>query len=107
MDGLATHLARRVATRRGLLRTVRVGLADVDTLAKRDKLPIADIYPAFAKQFTYKGKLWGFTQSMQTMITWYNADAIAQAGLQPPGKGTTWQQYIDLAQKLTVRQGSD
>jgi multiple sugar transport system substrate-binding protein len=82
-------------------------LADVDTLAKRDKLPLGDMYPAFAKQFTYKGKLWAFTQSMQTMVTWYNADLVAQAGLRPPGKGTTWQQYLELAQKLTVRQGAD
>src|SRR6266542_2069846 len=80
---------------------VQGALADIDSLAKRDKLPTSDLWPAFAKQFTYKGKLWAFTLGMQTMVTWYNADAIAQAGLQPPGKGMTWQQYLDLSQKLT------
>jgi multiple sugar transport system substrate-binding protein len=86
---------------------VQGALADIDTLARRDKVPVGDLWPAFAKQFTYKGKLWAFTQSMQTMVTWYNADLVQQTGLKPPAKGTTWQQYVDLAQKLTVRQGQD
>ena len=82
-------------------------LGDIDTLAKRDKLPLNDLWPAFAKQFTYKGKLWAFTQGMQTMVTWFNMDLFDQAGLKPPAKGTTWAQYQELAQKLTVRQGTD
>jgi multiple sugar transport system substrate-binding protein len=86
---------------------VQGALADVDTLARRDKLPLNDLWPAFAKQFTYKGKLWAFTQGMQTMVTWYNVDLLEQAGLPPPGKGTTWERYLDLAQRLTVRDGGE
>jgi multiple sugar transport system substrate-binding protein len=86
---------------------VQNALADIDTLAKRDKLPLNDLWPAFAKQFTYKGKLWAFTQAMATMVTWYNEDLFRQAGVQPPTKGTTWAQYLEIAQKLTVRQGQD
>jgi ABC-type glycerol-3-phosphate transport system substrate-binding protein len=82
-------------------------LAELDSLARRDKVPVDDLWPSFRKQFTYKGKLWAFTQGMQTMVTWYNVDLLQQAGLQAPGKGTTWAQYLDLAQKLTVRQGSE
>ncbi|HEU5315800.1 MAG TPA: sugar ABC transporter substrate-binding protein [Chloroflexota bacterium] len=86
---------------------VQGALADIDTLAKRDKLPLNDLWPAFAKQFTYKGKLWAFTQGMQTMVTWFNVDLFENAGLKPPTKGTTWVQFQELAQKLTVRQGSE
>jgi multiple sugar transport system substrate-binding protein len=82
-------------------------LGDIDSLAKRDKLPLSDLYPAFYKQFTYRGKLWAFTSAMATMVTWYNVDHFQEAGLKPPAKGTTWQQYLDLAQKLTQRQGGD
>jgi len=86
---------------------VQGALADIDTLAKRDKLPLSDMWPSFAKQFTYKGKLWALTQGMQTMVTWFNVDLLEQAGVKPPAKGTTWAQYQELAQKLTVRQGSE
>jgi len=44
---------------------------------------------------------------MATMVTWYNVDLFNQAGLKPPAKGTTWAQYLELAQKLTVRQGTE
>jgi multiple sugar transport system substrate-binding protein len=82
-------------------------LAELDSLARRDKIPVDDLWPSFRRQFTYKGKLWAFTQGMQTMVTWYNVDLLEQAGVAPPGKGTTWQQYLELAQKLTIRQGGE
>jgi multiple sugar transport system substrate-binding protein len=82
-------------------------LAPLDDLARRDRVPVQDLWPPFRRQFTYQGKLWAFTQGMQTMVTWYNADLLAQAGLAPPGKGTTWEQYLDLARRLTVHQGGE
>ncbi|MBI3972416.1 MAG: sugar ABC transporter substrate-binding protein [Chloroflexi bacterium] len=86
---------------------VNGALGEIDTLAKRDKLPLGDLWPSFAKQFTYRGKLWALTSSMATMVTWYNADFFDQAGLKPPAKDTTWAQYLELAQKLTIRQGGE
>lgn len=82
-------------------------LAEIDSLAKRDRVPVQDLWPSFAKQFSYKGKLWALTWDMQTMVTWYNVDFLEQLGLSRPGKGTTWQAYLDLAQRLTVRQGGE
>jgi multiple sugar transport system substrate-binding protein len=82
-------------------------LAPLDDLARRDRVPVQDLWPPFVRQFTYKGKLWAFTQGMQTMVTWYNVDLLEQAGVAPPGKGTTWERYLDLAQRLTVREGGE
>lgn len=82
-------------------------LAELDGLARRDRLPLDDLWPAFARQFRYKGPLWALPWDMQTMVTWYNADLVAQAGLAPPGRGTTWAAFLELAQRLTVRQGSE
>jgi len=82
-------------------------LAELDSLAKRDRIPVQDLWPSFVKQFSYKGKLWALTWDMQTMVTWYNVDLLQQAGLTPPGKGTTWDAFLDLARRLTVRQGGE
>ncbi len=62
-------------------------LAPLDDLARRDRVPVQDLWPPFLRQFTYKGKLWAFTQGMQTMVTWYNVDLLEQAGLAPRVRG--------------------
>lgn len=82
-------------------------LTELETLARRDRLPLDDLWPAFVQQFSYKGKLWALPWDMQTMVTWYNADFVAQAGLAPPGRGTTWAAFLELAPRLTVRQGRE
>lgn len=80
-------------------------LAEIDGPARRDRVGVEDLWPSFRQQFTWRGKLWALGQDMQTMVTWYNVDFFEQAGLPAPKPDWTWDDLLDTARRLTIRQG--
>ncbi|RME55885.1 MAG: ABC transporter substrate-binding protein, partial [Caldilineae bacterium] len=58
--------------------------------------------PAFLANSRYDGHVWSVPFQRSIVALYYNADLLAEAGLEPP---TSWQSLAETAQALTVRDG--
>lgn len=67
---------------------------------------IADFWPAFLANSYYDGKIYSIPFQRSTIIMYYNKDAFKAAGLDPETPPTTWDELVEYAQKLTVRDGA-
>lgn len=67
---------------------------------------INDFWPAFLENSYYEGKIYSIPFQRSTIIMYYNKDAFAAAGLDPETPPTTWEELIEYAQKLTIRDES-
>jgi multiple sugar transport system substrate-binding protein len=73
---------------------------DADTkYQKNDYLPgILDVY-------RYGGKLYGVPTWCLTMWMFYNKNLFDEAGVPYPTDNTTWDEYVEMAKKLTKTEG--
>jgi len=55
--------------------------------------------------YTYNGSLYAMPDRGGALILYYNKDMFDKAGLAYPTKDWTWKEFLDAAQKLTVRTG--
>ncbi len=64
------------------------------------------IQPQEQERSTYNGKWYGIGSCWVLPHLYYNADLLAQAGVEPPStdptKAWTWEQFVENARKLTV-----
>ena len=74
-------------------------LADVSTMYPADNAPLKSL------AFTYNGKPVGYSSGNEVLLLYYNKKLFDAAKLPyPPAsadKAWTWQQYVDVAKKLT------
>jgi len=62
--------------------------------------------PAMIDWFTYQGKLYAMPDRAGAMIVYYNKAMFDKAGVKYPSNGWTWQDFLDAAKKLTIRDAS-
>ncbi len=67
---------------------------------------INDFWPAFLENSYYEGKIYSIPFQRSTIIMYYNKDAFAAAGLDPETPPATWEELVEYAQKLTIRDES-
>lgn len=67
----------------------------------------ADIAQGLIDGFTVDGDILGLTQSWNDMVIWYNTDDFKAAGIQPPSGDWTWDQFKEIAKKLTKDTNGD
>ncbi len=67
---------------------------------------LADVEPNLLNALRYNGTLNLFPTEWNTVVSYYNTDMFAEAGLQPPSPGWTWNDLLETAQKLTKRDSS-
>jgi sn-glycerol 3-phosphate transport system substrate-binding protein len=70
-----------------------------------DRAWLASFYPAFMRNGTIDGKIWGIPFQRSTIVQYYNKDAFREAGLDPEKPPTTWEELTAHAAKLTRREG--
>jgi len=82
----------------------------LDTLIAKDgKTPdqfMEKFFPAVRPNATENGHVYGVPFQNSTPILYYNTDMFKAAGLDPEKPPVTWQEWVDAAKKLTVRDGN-
>ncbi|HEX2037646.1 MAG TPA: sugar ABC transporter substrate-binding protein [Chloroflexota bacterium] len=75
----------------------------VDDLVRTEKFDLSAYYPAAIEGSKFEGKLYGLPYKLQPgpMGIYYNVDAFAKAGQQPPDGNTTFDQLTELARRMT------
>lgn len=77
-------------------------LADCGELAAKEGFDLSKYSKASLELSTYEGKLVGMPQDINTIVLAYNSDMFTKAGLPAPGADTTWDDILQMAQKLTL-----
>ena len=70
-----------------------------------DKAWMDGFYPAFMRNGTIDGNVWGIPFQRSTIVQYTNKDAFKEAGLDPEKAPATWDDLTAAAQKLTKREG--
>lgn len=83
----------------------RAGVAwDVtDELAKRGIDVQRDTWPGVHPTCMLNGRAYGFPTNAAVNALWFHKDLFDEAGLPYPSGEMTWDQFVTLAQKLTLR----
>ncbi|MBA3948298.1 MAG: sugar ABC transporter substrate-binding protein [Herpetosiphonaceae bacterium] len=91
----------RLLVKRGLL-------ASIDELVSQDgKDLIADVAKPLIDAFTVDGKLWQVPHSWNNMVIYYNTKMFQAAKIDPPKADWTWDQFLEIAKKLTTGSGGN
>ena len=61
-------------------------------------------WPSMLLNCLYGGKFYGVPFQRSTPVMYYNKDAFAEAGLDPEKPPLTWEELVNVAQKLTRRE---
>ncbi|WP_186422702.1 ABC transporter substrate-binding protein [Lacrimispora celerecrescens] len=80
-------------------------LLPLDDFMKKDNLDLS-IYNGAAEQLQYNGATYGLPYRSDWYILYYNKDLFDAAGVPYPSNDMTWDEYYDLAAKLTSGEGS-
>ena len=93
------------ATASGLEAYVNSGIAwDVtDALAKRGIDVTKQTFPGAQGSSVYKGRTYGVPMQLNVSAIFYNKDVFDKARIPYPKGELTWDELIDLAKRLTVR----
>jgi multiple sugar transport system substrate-binding protein len=67
---------------------------------------LKDVSPRLLEVFRVDGKTYELPFDWNNMVMYYNTKMLQQAGLQPPRKEWTKDEFLEMAQKLTRRSGS-
>ena len=78
---------------------------DVATSAA-DKAWLQSFYPALMMNGTYKGKVYGIPFQRSTIVLYWNKDAFKEAGLDPNKPPGTWDEMVQMGQKLVKKDAS-
>lgn len=65
---------------------------------------ISQFYPAIWNWFVYEGKRIAVPKYTSPMVLYYNVDAFKEAGLGYPHKDWTWDDLLNVSQKLTKKE---
>ena len=73
----------------------------------KEKLPlVADLEPAVARYYTIGGKLYSMPFNSSAPVMYYDKNAFKEVGLDPEKKIWTYDEIMDAAKKLTVKDAS-
>ncbi len=64
------------------------------------------VYKGVAEELQYDGKTYGLPWRSDWYILYYNKDLFDAAGVEYPSNDMTWDEYYDLAAKMTSGEGS-
>ena len=79
---------------------------DLTDLAKGGKdFAENDFYPGPLALFGKYGKLWGLPLQANTFVIFYNPKLFDAAGVSHPKVGWSWDDFLDAAKRLTIREG--
>ncbi len=67
---------------------------------------LADFFPGFLNDLKTGGKVYAIPSQRSTPILYYNKELFEKAGLDPTKPPANWQELVDIATKLTVRDAS-
>jgi multiple sugar transport system substrate-binding protein len=69
----------------------------------------SEIQPRLIKDTMFKGKMWGLPLAIETTAVPYNAKMLREAGISTKFEDLpkTWDEYLALAQKLTIDKNGD
>ncbi len=70
-------------------------------LERSSALEREDYYEIPMKAFEYQGELQCIPQNASSLVVYYNVDWFKAAGIEPPTDSWTYQQFADVAEKLT------
>ncbi|BDI22103.1 sugar ABC transporter substrate-binding protein [Herbiconiux sp. L3-i23] len=68
---------------------------------------IDDIAPGLVDGFTVDGDIVTLTNAWNDMVVYYNTDAFAAAGVEPPSADWTWDDFKSTAEQLTADTDGD
>jgi sn-glycerol 3-phosphate transport system substrate-binding protein len=68
-----------------------------------DKAWLQSFYPALMTNSQTGGKTWGVPFQRSTIVMFWNKDAYRAAGLDPEHPPKTWDELVEMGQKLTLR----
>ena len=89
---------------------INAQVTDLDGLIKADgQTPeqfIGQFFPAVRTNAMEGGHVYGVPFQNSTPILYYNTDAFKEVGLDPEKPPVTWQDMVDMAKKLTKREGN-
>ncbi|MBE3577627.1 MAG: sugar ABC transporter substrate-binding protein [Limnochordales bacterium] len=60
-----------------------------------------DYIPILLQGFEYEGGIYGLPNAFNAILLYYNADMFDQAGIKRPDSSWTWEQFIQVAMRLT------
>lgn len=77
----------------------------MDDLIAKENFDLG-IYKGVAEELQYNGKTYGLPWRNDWYILFYNKDLFDAAGVEYPSNDMTWDEYYDLAAKMTSGEGS-
>ncbi len=81
-------------------------ILDVKNYIEMDKkYPVSGYIPGLIDDYTYQGKIYGVPTWCLTLWMFYNKKMFDEAGIKYPDASTTWTDYLQMAQKLTKKDG--
>ena len=81
---------------------------DLTELVQADKTFLAsDFYTGVLAPFYYQGKLWGLPTDAQMELLYYDPELFDAANVPYPQAGWSWDDFMQAAAQLTVRQGDE
>lgn len=80
-------------------------LLPIDDFIARDSLDLS-IYKGAAEQLMYNGKSYALPYRNDWYVLYYNKDLFDAAGVEYPSNDMTWEEYYELAAKMTSGEGS-
>lgn len=77
---------------------------DMEELAKKHKVDLSRLEPTVVESIRHSsgGKLYGIPVHTNNMVLYYNKAIFDKFGVPYPKDGMTWDQVLEIAQKLTV-----
>jgi sn-glycerol 3-phosphate transport system substrate-binding protein len=64
---------------------------------------IDDFFPGFMRNSTLDGQIWSIPFQRSTPVLYFNKNAFREAGLDPEDPPETWDELVEYAKRLTVR----
>lgn len=80
-------------------------LLPIDDFMKKDNFDLS-IYKGAAEQLQYNGVSYALPYRNDWYVLYYNKDLFDAAGVEYPSNDMTWEEYYDLAAKMTSGEGS-
>jgi sn-glycerol 3-phosphate transport system substrate-binding protein len=114
VKALTAHKSNEPPTTAILLSTDMFTLIDEDAIVPWDDLArgaenqawMKSFFPGFMKNSQTGGKTWGVPFQRSTIVLYWNKEAFKEAGLDPSKPPATWAEQVELAKRLTKRDGS-
>ncbi len=72
-----------------------------ELLDSDEDLNLEDIYPGLFNYCTVNDEVYGLPAGFTTHVIYYNKDLFDEAGVDYPEDGWTWDEFLEIAEKLT------